>query len=412
MEYFEFIENFIGNPKFATPVEGLYYDFNEGPRLLLPEGNFDITYIDRGYDTVLCHKSVSGKQRVWTEFCDYVDWEIRIKKNGKEICTLHQDLRGKNVLVDLIGGSLGDAVVTMVIVEKFRVARQCSIHMLIKQEWEEIFRRAYPKINFVVADFVHKDAMYKKFPDNIYAAYRSNLFFKFIKNRRKKSPWPVDFRVVGTINHLLVRFEIDDIANMNKLIPSSLDESKRTIKEPYVCISGRASEIFKEWNNENGWAEVTKYLRKLGYRVICIDGSGIENGSPLAKALEAGMEDFTGYKPLQERVDLLYYADFFIGLPSGLSWLAWGTGKKVIMVGGFALPKTDFYTPYKVINYDVCHGCINDPNLYECIIRPCYETEHYLECSKFIFPEMVCRNIDKLMADNHLLPPVARESRV
>ncbi|MCQ2361681.1 MAG: hypothetical protein MJ048_01440 [Acidaminococcaceae bacterium] len=63
-------------------------------------------------------------------------------------------------------------------------------------------------------------------------------------------------------------------------------------------------------------------MKKIGYRVICIDGDGIEKGSPLDKALAEGLEDFTGYKPLQERVDLLYYADFFIGISSGLSWLA------------------------------------------------------------------------------------------
>ena len=37
-----------------------------------------------------------------------------------------------------------------------------------------------------------------------------------------------------------------------------------------------------------------------------------------------GAEDFTGRRPLQERIDLLYHADFFIGLSSGLSWVANG----------------------------------------------------------------------------------------
>ena len=34
-------------------------------------------------------------------------------------------------------------------------------------------------------------------------------------------------------------------------------------------------------------------------------------------------QDFTGDRPLQERIDLIKDADMFLGLSSGLSWLAW-----------------------------------------------------------------------------------------
>ena len=62
-------------------------------------------------------------------------------------------------------------------------------------------------------------------------------------------------------------------------------------------------------------------------------------------------EDFTGNRPLQERLSLLHHADFFIGLGSGLSWLAWAADTPVVMISGFSHPSTEFHTPYRVINF-------------------------------------------------------------
>ena len=61
-----------------------------------------------------------------------------------------------------------------------------------------------------------------------------------------------------------------------------------------------------------------------------------------------GAEDFTGDRSLQERVDLISGAAFFVGLASGLSWLAWGAGVPVVMIVGFTAPGTEFHTPYRV----------------------------------------------------------------
>jgi autotransporter strand-loop-strand O-heptosyltransferase len=42
--------------------------------------------------------------------------------------------------------------------------------------------------------------------------------------------------------------------------------------------------------------------------------------------------------------------------------LAWGLNKKVILISGFSMPFSEFFTPYRVINTQVCHGCWNDTN--------------------------------------------------
>ena len=116
----------------------------------------------------------------------------------------------------------------------------------------------------------------------------------------------------------------------------------------------------KTWNNPCGWVETIDFLKANGYRVLCIDRDRVYGKSNLFTYMPIGAEDFTGNLPLQERINLLKDADFFIGLPSGLSWLAWACNIPVVMIGGFSLPYSEFNTPYRVINYNACHGCWND----------------------------------------------------
>ena len=138
--------------------------------------------------------------------------------------------------------------------------------------------------------------------------------------------------------------------------------------------------------------------------MLCIDRERVTVNGDFENVMPAGAEDFTGDLPLQQRVDLLGHADFFIGLSSGLSWLAWGTGTPVILISGFTLPLTEFYTPYRVIQYNSCYGCWNDSridlNMKDVLYCPKHGgTKRAFECSRFITPEYVCKTIDRLMAD-------------
>ncbi len=106
------------------------------------------------------------------------------------------------------------------------------------------------------------------------------------------------------------------------------------------------------------------------------------------------MQDETGNRPLAERAHWLSHADFFIGLSSGLAWLAWAVGVPVVMISGFTHPVNEFATPYRVINYHACNSCWND-------VRARFDHKDYLwcprhkdsprqfECTRLITPEQV-----------------------
>ena len=128
-----------------------------------------------------------------------------------------------------------------------------------------------------------------------------------------------------------------------------------------MCIMAvQSTTQSKCWNNPMGWHEVARFLKEAGYRVVCIDQKPVHGTGLVWNHIPPGAEDETGDRPLQERARWLRHADFFIGLSSGLSWLAWAAGTPVVMISGFTHPTNEFYTPYRVINYHACNSCWND----------------------------------------------------
>ncbi len=140
-----------------------------------------------------------------------------------------------------------------------------------------------------------------------------------------------------------------------------LPDESRPIPEPYVCIAVQSSTQSKSWNNPHGWRDVVRFLKALGFRVVCIDQRPVHGSGLVWTHIPHGVDDQTGDRPLTERARWLRHAEFFVGLSSGLSWLAWAAGTPVVLISGFTDAFNEFTTPYRVINRDVCNSCWNDP---------------------------------------------------
>jgi autotransporter strand-loop-strand O-heptosyltransferase len=180
----------------------------------------------------------------------------------------------------------------------------------------------------------------------------------------------------------------------------AIKDGGRPIAEPYVCIAVQASSVNKKWLNPTGWDEVVDFLKAHGYRVVCIDhayGHGVEG---FMHYRPEGAEDRTGDIPLTERGRWIRHADFFIGVSSGLAWLGWAVGAKVVLISGFTHPRNEFMTPYRVINFHVCNSCWNDaatPHSGEQLFCPRHQgTERQFECSRAITGTQVINTIRRI----------------
>ena len=182
---------------------------------------------------------------------------------------------------------------------------------------------------------------------------------------------------------------------------STLSKTKKSnFNKKYVCIATQSTAQCKYWNNKEGWAKVVSYLNSLGYDVVCIDKHYGYGAKGIINIIPENVINKTGDLPLEDRINDLYHCEFFIGLGSGLSWLAWACEKSVIMISGFSNPKSEFYTPYRVHNKNVCNSCWSDVNCT-------FDRSNWLwcprdkdfECSREITFDMVKEKIDLCIQD-------------
>lgn len=105
-----------------------------------------------------------------------------------------------------------------------------------------------------------------------------------------------------------------------------------------------------------------KYLQSIGYIVVNLDVEKITDYKDVIYLNDKNLD-------IQDRVDVLNKADFFIGISSGMSWAAHSCNIPVIMISGFSLPYDDFNNPYRVYSNKGCYGCWNirmkDGSLYD-----------------------------------------------
>jgi autotransporter strand-loop-strand O-heptosyltransferase len=102
-------------------------------------------------------------------------------------------------------------------------------------------------------------------------------------------------------------------------------------------------------------------------------------------------------------MNVLYHADLYIGLSSGISWLNWALNKTTIMISNFTNPDHEFNKNcIRIINHDVCHGCWNKAEFTFdrgdwnwCPIHK--GTDKQFECHKEIKADVVINKIKTLL---------------
>lgn len=386
---------------FKAPVDGIKYDFNLGARVKVPDASYDVQFIDlTSKKRMSC---IAFPDNVFsTKMLCYTNIQINVNHCGRLIWTHVLNLKNRNVRIELLFvDGMGDIIAVMPQIEQFRKRHGCNVYVSVLEKYGKIFQRIFPDICFInISNLDEANSDIKTdSPNDVYATYyyHTNSFIipSFYDEQMH------DLRETGILGRCADMFGTQTIYGYeNRLQPTKVFDNPA----PCVCISLRASETEKEWNNLNGWVDIIRYLKGLNYRVVCIDGDSIADLPYYKDIIAEGCEDDTGYKPLQDRIDRLAQADFFIGLSSGLSWLAWATGIPVVMISGFTLPYTEFPTPYRVINTEVCHGCFNDLMRNQETCRYDCNDSRYIECNRKISSEMVIEKIRQLIQDHRLRP--------
>ncbi|GEM_PF-1452959 len=360
------------------------YDFAYGYRIAFPNlSNPDVQFKLRVYDLDSAmlleeHFHKSGEFYVGTNKF-YVRYRLEVYLNDELVFDANYDCQDQRVYIVIPDGGLGDNLAWLPYIEQFRIMRKAKVTAVLGEWMIRLSGKLYPGLEYIALATkpTLKDA---------YAIYFCGIF------EADRKPWrPVEHQLLG-MQQAVAQILGLPLENLKCRLPRG---SARPVKEPYVCISTMATNPTKYWNYPDGWNILIRWLKSYGYRVFDIDRDRrLFFTAQHDYVIPSEAEDLTGVIPLSERIHYLEHADFFIGLPSGLSWLAWNCDIPIVMISGFTMPNCEFPTPYRVTNFLFCHGCWNDTNFFFDTKAPVWCPRHVgtpreIECTKTISPKMV-----------------------
>jgi len=337
------------------------------------EGLNKISFIDQDSNSILYQTTIGNNSWAKSSKQDFTNYKI--KAESENFLFEHVfSCFNKRVFFAFESRALGDTLAWFPYVEEFRKKHSC--HCVVSTFHNYFFKNTYSHMEFVEPGST---------VDNLYASYRLGIFNYLDKNIHKNDPRLIPLQKIASDILGLDFIELKP----NIFIPNN----ERKIKDKYVCLFTESTAQAKYWNRHKGWQNIINYLNNKGYKVLAIKENSLSGFNGVIDIHNESLIEIAKY---------IKDADFNIGLGSGLSWLSWALNKSTILISGFSHTFSEFQTPYRVINKNVCHGCFND-NRFEfdrgdwewC---PVYKgTDKHFECTKEITPEMVIEQINKLI---------------
>lgn len=237
----------------------------------------------------------------------FTNWNVSVKnlKNGETIFKEFYNAKNKVVFIKIDAYALGDNIAWVPYVEEFRKKHGC--HVICSTFWNFLFEKTYPQIMFVAPNTQIS---------NVYAQYYVGA--NEVVNEKYSPFSSINIPLQKVASSIL---GIEHVEIKPKI--SYPDNLKNNIGKKYVCISEFGSDPKKEWKEGEGWQTVVDFLRMQKYEVVVISKE---------KTNLKNIIDKSGDIHLMDRINDLLFCDFYIGVSSGLAWLAWALNKKVLMI--------------------------------------------------------------------------------
>jgi autotransporter strand-loop-strand O-heptosyltransferase len=159
-------------PTQIAPAD-IRFDFNDGVRLVCPQGQTSnqtwkvrLRDLDTGnilFETEFQGGSVNSTKRY------YVHFGLEIYRQNELVFSHQYSAKGREALIQLPVGTLGDSLGWFPYAVKFKEKHGCRLSCAMGAPLIELFRRAYPDIEFLTHEEVK--------PERYDATYSIGLFF-------------------------------------------------------------------------------------------------------------------------------------------------------------------------------------------------------------------------------------------
>jgi len=285
---------------------------------------FRVEYLD---EEGVCHYRNTIGVNNWVKLNRrwYTKWTIKIWKDDEPYYEYTLDYTGKRVYIAFDSKSLGDTIAWMPYALEFKKKHNC--HVIVSTFKNFLFKDVYPELEFIEPGTS---------ASNIYAQYCIGWFYSSDKEPALCNT--VKLQEAAT-NILGLEFQ--------ELKPRLAFTPGDNLYGRYVTIATNSTAGCKFWTKE-GWQQVINFLHERGYKVINIS----KEKNPFDNCEQ--IEDVS----MENTMNVIHHSHLFIGLSSGLSWLAWAMNKKVVMISNFTDSDHEF-SCIRITKTDVCHGCWN-----------------------------------------------------
>jgi autotransporter strand-loop-strand O-heptosyltransferase len=331
------------------------------------KSSVDANYTVEFYDEYKLIYSNTIKSNSWVRLnrTYFTNWTTKVWEGNELIYENTLCLKDKRVFIVIESKSLGDTLAWIPYALEFQKKHNCTV--ICSTFWNKILD--YPELELVEPGVV---------VNNIYALYRLGWFYNSDKEPEVPNTIPLQKAATNILG-----LEFEEIRPMLKL------EKRRKLGNKYVTIATNSTAGCKFWTRE-GWQELINYLYNKGYGVINVskEDNPFDN---CTKIYDTSIEN---------TIDVILHSELFIGLSSGLSWLAWALRKKVIMISNFTAADHEFQLDcIRITNTNVCNSCWNEEGIIFdkgdwnwCKHKG---TEKHFECHKSITAEMVIFQLPK-----------------
>ena len=341
------IQHFVGQP---------YLEIKSGLK-----ADFKVQYFDG--ENLVYENTIGSNCWIKLNREYYTKWESKVFMNDELIHHNILDLEGKRVYIALASKSLGDTIAWAPYALEFQKKHKCKV--ILSTFLNKILD--IPEIELVEPGTV---------VPNIYAQYNIGWFYD--TNKEPVLPNTIKLQEAAT---KILGLEFEEIKPKLKYDAGINKYGK------YVTIATNSTSGCKFWTKE-GWQGVINYLHEKGYKVInvSLEPNPFDNCEQIIN------------KDIQKTTAIIHHSEFFIGLGSGVSWVANAIGKQVVMINNFAAEDHEFDC-IRITNKNVCNGCWNNPNFKfdagDFDWCPIYKnTPRHFECQRSIVAEDV---IDRLV---------------
>jgi autotransporter strand-loop-strand O-heptosyltransferase len=306
-------------------IDGLYFEVTDC------DEDYVCTFIEEKEGERKEHYSTTLGKDTWMKIgIRYIGnffVEARNSKGSlKHRISFLQHLRGKRVFIAFGSSSLGDTIAWMPYCLEFKKKYQCDVTVSTFKNF--LFESVYPELEFVEPGAV---------VNNIVAM--PELGWHWDKDKEPVNPITIPLQKSAcTILNLPYKEMRPRIAYKPKPFKSD---------KKHICISVKSTAQLKLWDK---WQELIDTLITLGYDVyeLSKDDCDLKNV----------------YRPedqsLENIMDILDSCEMYIGLSSGISWVAWAMEVPVVMIANFTTGDHEFEC-IRVENRSVCNGCWNNP---------------------------------------------------